>query len=248
MTSLRHFQALPLLVGAVAVFSSPAEARAGSLWLSEANNQQGMYADHRARNVGDPLTIVVQESTVSTKAQEIKTYDAAQNGFGVFVSGLLNQFLTAGAEAAKIATGIRTPVAAAAATGNATVAAPALTAASAFSNVTIPTLDLASKSDYNGGGATTLRLSVSNRTTVTVVDTLPNGNLVIEGTKIIHVGSETQYGYMRGIVRQTDVQRDNTVLSTDIADAKVEFVSEGELTDAEKKGWLLRFYDNVKPF
>jgi len=70
---------------------------------------------------------------------------------------------------------------------------------------------------------------------------------VVEGAKIIRVGSETQYASMRGIVRQFDVQRDNTVLSTNIADAQVEFVPSGELTEAEKKGWLLRFYDKIKP-
>ncbi|MEI8312997.1 MAG: flagellar basal body L-ring protein FlgH, partial [Verrucomicrobiota bacterium] len=57
----------------------------------------------------------------------------------------------------------------------------------------------------------------------------------------------TQYASMRGIVRQFDVQRDNTVLSSNIADAQVEFVPSGELTDAEKKGWLLRAWDKVKP-
>jgi flagellar L-ring protein precursor FlgH len=225
--------ALKLLAGGLLALSLSGNGLASSLWVSEANNEQGMYADRRARNVGDLLTIVVVESTVTTKAQEIKTYDAAQNGIGVFVSGLLNQFLTAGVQAAKIASG--------------SAAAPATSAASAFSGVTIPTLDLAAKSDFTGGGSTTSRLTVSNRTAVTVVDVLPNGNLVVEGAKIIRVGSETQYASMRGIVRQFDVQRDNTVLSTNIADAQVEFVPSGELTEAEKKGWLLRFYDKIKP-
>jgi flagellar L-ring protein precursor FlgH len=225
--------ALKLLAGGLLALSLSGHGLASSLWVSEANNEQGMYADRRARNVGDLLTIVVVESTVTTKAQEIKTYDAAQNGIGVFVSGLLNQFLTAGVQAAKIASGSST--------------APATSAASAFSGVTIPTLDLAAKSDFTGGGSTTSRLTVSNRTAVTVVDVLPNGNLVVEGAKIIRVGSETQYASMRGIVRQFDVQRDNTVLSTNIADAQVEFVPSGELTEAEKKGWLLRFYDKIKP-
>jgi len=62
------------------------------------------------------------------------------------------------------------------------------------------------------------------------------------------VAQESQYASIRGVVRQADVQKDNTVLSTNIADAQVEFVPEGDLTDAQKKGWLLRFYDKIKPF
>ena len=201
-----------------------------SLWINEANNEQGMFADIRARNVGDLLTIVIQESTVSTQAQELKTYDNNQSGMGIFVNGLLDQFLKAVPAMLQSATGAKTTDS----SGNATV--------------TIPTLDVAAKSDFTGGGQTTSRLALNNRTAVTVVDVLPNGNLVIEGAKVIRVAQESQYASIRGVVRQADVQKDNTVLSTNIADAQVEFVPEGDLTDAQKKGWLLRFYDKIKPF
>lgn len=231
MTS--HATYLRILAGVLLALSLSGAGRADSLWVKEANNEQGMFADRRARNVGDILTVVVDESTVTTSAQEIKTFTAAQNGMGIFVAGLLNQFLNAGVQTAKIATGAAT--------------ASPNSVASAWSGVTIPTLDLAAKSDFTGGGATTTRLSASNRTAVTVVDVLPNGNLVVEGTKIIRANKTTQYASMRGVVRQFDVQRDNTVLSSNIADAQVEFVPSGELTDAEKKGWLLRAWDKVKP-
>ena len=117
-----------------------------------------------------------------------------------------------------------------------------------INNVSIPTFDLTAKSDFDAGGSTTDRLTADNRTTVTVVDVLPNGNLVVEGGKIIRIGKDTQYASMRGIVRPLDVQSENTILSTQIADAQVEFVPAGDLTEAQKKGWLARFYDKVKPF
>jgi flagellar L-ring protein precursor FlgH len=53
---------------------------------------------------------------------------------------------------------------------------------------------------------------------------------------------------MRGIIRPVDISSDNTILSTQVADAQVEFIPEGQLTDAQKKGWLLRAWDTVKPF
>jgi flagellar L-ring protein precursor FlgH len=114
-------------------------------------------------------------------------------------------------------------------------------------DVTIPTLDIAAKSEWNGGGDTQNTLTLTNRTAVTVVDVLPNGNLVVEGAKIIRAGQESQYAYMRGIVRPIDIASDNTVPSTKIADAQVEFIPEGELTEAQKKGWLVRIWDKIKP-
>ena len=83
---------------------------------------------------------------------------------------------------------------------------------------------------------------------MTVIDVLPNGNMVVEGVRLVRFSGETQYASLRGIVRPVDVQKDNTVLSTNIADAQVEFVSEGSLTEAQKKGWLLRLANKASPF
>jgi flagellar L-ring protein precursor FlgH len=49
-------------------------------------------------------------------------------------------------------------------------------------------------------------------------------------------------------VRADDVTRDNTVASANIADARVEFYSEGQLTDAQKRGWFSKLYERLRPF
>lgn len=216
---------LPALAFSFSLPGMVTTAQGQSLWISESNNEQNMFADVRARNVGDILTIIVDESITSTLAQELKTYDGVQGGAGVWVNGLLDEFVKLIPRFAEQTLNI--PDA---------------------STVTIPTLDIATKSDFTGGGQTTNRMSVSNRTAVTVVDVLPNGNLVVEGAKIVRLNKENQYVYMRGIVRQQDVTRLNTVLSSEVADAQVEFIPEGELTEAERKGWLLRGWDRIKPF
>ena len=82
---------------------------------------------------------------------------------------------------------------------------------------------------------------------MTVVDVLPNGNLVIEGAKVIRTSQQDVYGYMRGVVRPVDISATNIVLSSKVADAQVEFVPAGELSDAQKKGWLLRAWEKVRP-
>jgi len=209
-------------------FISSMGLQAGSLWVKEGNVEQSMFADTRARNIGDILTIIVQEDTTATQTARTKTYDSMQGGLGLFpaLNATLNGFLQALPRYLSSGTG----------------------GAVQPGDVTIPTLDLAAKGEWNGGGDTQNTLTITNRTSVTVVDVLPNGNLVIEGAKIIRAGKNTQYAYMRGIVRPVDVTRENTVLSTQIADSQVEFIPEGELTDAQKKGWLLRAWEKIKPF
>lgn len=220
---------IPLLTATVFVgITSQPSVHATSLWVKAGNTEQSMFADKIARNIGDILTIVVQENTSASQTARIKTYDSVQGGAGIFpaINATFNQFLQALPNWISSAAGVPYN----------------------DGDVTIPTLDLAASGEWNGGGDTQNTLTVTNRTAVTVVDVLPNGNLVVEGAKIIRSAQESQYAYMRGIVRPVDIRPDNTILSTQIADAQVEFIPEGELTEAQRKGWLLRAWDKVKPF
>lgn len=204
--------------------------QAGSLWLKEGSTEQSMFADKIARNIGDILTIVVQEDTSTQQTARIKTYENTEGGTGIFpaLNATLNGFVQAlPSWISKQSSGSNLPV--------------------DENDIQIPTLDIAAKSEWNGGGDTQNTLTITNRTAVTVVDVLPNGNLVVEGAKIIRAGQESQYAYMRGIVRPMDIAADNTIVSTKVADAQVEFIPEGELTDAQKKGWLVRMWDKIKP-
>ena len=105
----------------------------------------------------------------------------------------------------------------------------------------------AGKSSYSGGGDVSNSQSLSARAAVQVTDVLPNGNLVIEGVRVVTFSGETQYVVLRGIVRHDDIARDNSVVSTNIADARVEFYSEGSLTEAQKRGWLAKVYEKLRP-
>jgi flagellar L-ring protein FlgH len=112
----------------------------------------------------------------------------------------------------------------------------------------LPATKLGGKSTYSGGGQVNNSQSISARAAVLVSDVLPNGNLVIEGVRVVTFSGETQYVVLHGIVRADDIARDNTVFSTNIADARVEFFTEGQLTDAQKRGWLTKLYEKLRPF
>lgn len=212
------------------------QAQANSLWVKAGNTEQSMFADKVARGIGDILTIVVDENTTSTQDADLLTRDEYQGGGGIGLA--FNQFFNQFLQAAPRLFGLNSTNAG----GNSTVPI------GGGNNITIPTLDLAASGEWNAGGRTSNKLTVSNRTAVTVVDVLPNGNLVVEGAKIIRTGVEDQYAYMRGVVRPVDIEADNTISSTKISDAQVEFVPAGELSEAQKKGWLLKAWDKVKPF
>ena len=111
----------------------------------------------------------------------------------------------------------------------------------------LPSLNVTGKSSYTGGGEISNSQSLTARAAVLVTDVLPNGNLVIEGARIVTFSGETQYVVLHGLVRPDDVASDNTILSTNIADARVEFYSEGALTDAQKRGWFAKLYEKLRP-
>jgi flagellar L-ring protein precursor FlgH len=112
----------------------------------------------------------------------------------------------------------------------------------------LPGLKLGGSANYSGGGDISNSQSLSARAAVMVTDVLPNGNLVIEGARMVTFSGETQYVVLHGLVRGDDITRDNTVASSNIADARVEFYSEGQLTDAQKRGWFAKLYEKLRPF
>ena len=112
----------------------------------------------------------------------------------------------------------------------------------------LPGTKLAAKSDFSGGGQVNNTQSLTARAAVLVTDVLPNGNLVIEGVRVVSFSGETQFVVLHGLVRPDDVTSTNTIASSNIADVRIEFISEGSLTDAQKKGWLTKAYDKLRPY
>jgi flagellar L-ring protein precursor FlgH len=112
----------------------------------------------------------------------------------------------------------------------------------------LPSLAFGGKASNAGGGDISNNQSLSARAAVLVTDALPNGNLVIQGMRVVTFSGETQYVVLNGLVRRDDIASDNTVASSNIADARLEFYTEGQLTDAQKRGWFSKLYEKLRPF
>ncbi|MEJ5363752.1 MAG: flagellar basal body L-ring protein FlgH [Desulfosoma sp.] len=101
---------------------------------------------------------------------------------------------------------------------------------------------------FTGKGSTKKADSMTAYMTATVTDILPNGNLVIRGSRWTKVNDELQQIVLEGVVRPMDITRDNTVLSQNIAEAKIFFVGKGPISRQQKPGILGQILDMIVPF
>ena len=115
-------------------------------------------------------------------------------------------------------------------------------------SVGLPVLDTDSASGITASGKTKRENYVTTALATRVLRVLPGGLMEIEGAREIRVNEETEYMVVRGMIRSKDVSADNSVLSTQIADASIEYYGKGVLADKQKPGWFTRLMDNVWPF
>jgi len=108
-------------------------------------------------------------------------------------------------------------------------------------------LNVLGSSNFQGTGSTTRSSRVQAAMAVRVKKALPNGDLFVEGTKVLMVNEEELHIYVSGVIRPEDIANDNSVLSSVIADAQIEFVGRGVLSDNQSQGWLMRLLAAINP-
>jgi flagellar L-ring protein precursor FlgH len=105
----------------------------------------------------------------------------------------------------------------------------------------LPRLAATSQDDFNGTANYEKNGEFTARITAMVVDVLPNGNLVLKGRREIQIDDETKVIEFSGVVRRFDIRADNTVFSELVADARVSYTGEGQLTDTTSRRGLGNF-------
>lgn len=109
-------------------------------------------------------------------------------------------------------------------------------------------VEMAAKSGFAGDGNTSRKGQLTGSIAVRVVREMPNGDLYLEGTKVVLINHEEYHMYLSGLVRPADIGQDNTIGSTRIADAQIEFTGRGDVDDQQRKGLLGRMVDSINPF
>lgn len=190
----------------------------GSLW-SETAPMGDLYTPPRAKNVGDILTVRIVESSTAVNQASTAT-DRESN----ITAGLTNFF-----NLEKYYPNNYVPN-----------TWPYL---NPFGNVTA---DL--ENEFDATGTTRRSGNLAATITVRVVETLPNGQLKIMGSREVMVNNERQYITLTGLVRQNDILFDNTIPSTYISDARITYSGVGVLNDKQRPGWGMRVLDVLWPF
>jgi flagellar L-ring protein FlgH len=109
-------------------------------------------------------------------------------------------------------------------------------------------LDAGSANAFSGKGEAANNNIFTGNITVTVIDVLPNGNLLVSGEKQLAIGNAQEFVRISGVVNPSFVDFSNTIDSSKVADARIEYKSAGQISEGQIMGWLARFFLNVMPF
>ncbi len=164
-----------------------------------------LFSDATARNVGDIISIILSERTVSKKS----------SGIGM--------------------------------TKDSTLSLPVgsiMGVASTHNGIQLDT-SVDQSREFAGDASADQSNSLTGSIAVTVAEVLPNGNLVVRGEKWMTLNRGDEYIRISGILRPDDVSPQNTVSSTQLANAQISYSETGALADSQTMGWLTRFFSSA---
>jgi flagellar L-ring protein precursor FlgH len=175
--------------------------------IFHASNQLSLYETKRAREVGDILTVQINEKTNATKKGNSSASRQSDNSISV-----PNVFKLPG---------------------------------NYFQDMSLST---SSDQNFSGKGESNSSDSFTGTITVTVIEVLGNGNLLVSGEKQLGINQGTEYIRLSGVVDPATINYGNTVSSTQVADARIEYRGRGFVDEAQIMGWLARFFMTFLPF
>lgn len=179
----------------------------GSIYQPTAYGNYPLFEDRRPRNVGDIVTIVIQERTNAAKNVSTTTERSGNSNLGITT---LPTMLP--------------------------------------SNWANQGFDMSGSNEAEGKGSTRADNTFTGTLTTTVVGVLPNGNLQIAGDKQMAINRGSEHLRFSGVVDPRSITGNGTVLSTQVADARIEFRSKGVMDEVQTMGWLQRFFLTISPF
>lgn len=101
------------------------------------------------------------------------------------------------------------------------------------------------KSQFKGDSKADQGNSLNGHISVHVLNVLPNGNLMIRGEKWMTLNNGDEYIRLTGVIRSKDIGSNNTVLSSKVANARIEYAGTGTFADINEQGWLSKFFSST---
>lgn len=206
--------------------NQPARHEANSLWRTGA---RAFFKDQRAGRVGDILTVniaISDNAQIGNSTSRART--TAEN------AGLAN-FL-----------GLEAAIPRALFGENPTAGGANEAGRNAFNAGSL--IDADSTTSYNGTGSVNRSEAINMTVAAIVTDVLPNGNLVIQGRQEVRVNFEKRELLLAGIVRPEDISSTNTISHTQVAEARISYGGQGQITDVQQPRYGTQLYDIIFPF
>lgn len=194
--TVRRSAGTVLLAAGWLLAAAGAAANDGSLW----RDRQDFFANRKASQVGDIVTVIILEETDAGAQARTKTEGnsdqalSGDQGLGLF------KFLD------PLNAGLKT------------------------------------KNNFEGKGETSRSGMLQARMSVTITELLPNGDFRLTGTREVVINQEKQRLTLTGVVRPEDIQANNTVLSTYLADAHITCDGKGPVHSVQRRGLLTRLF------
>ena len=110
------------------------------------------------------------------------------------------------------------------------------------------TIEAGMKNDFKGEGETKRDSSITATISARIVEKTMDGNMLIRGFREIKVNNETQHIILSGLINPRDIDPDNSIRSTHVADARIEFSGSGVVSEKQQPGWFARGLDIIWPF
>jgi len=101
---------------------------------------------------------------------------------------------------------------------------------------------------FTGSGSTNRSEKLVSTISATITEVLSNGTMKIDGRRKLKINNSDQYIRVSGLIRREDINYDNSILSTKIANAEITYDGVGDLDRQQKSGWLGRALDTIWPF
>lgn len=111
-----------------------------------------------------------------------------------------------------------------------------------------PQIDAKTSRSNDGTGTTTRSGELTAKISAVIKEVLPNGNFRIEGKRTVRVNYEDQNMVLEGIIRPIDINFDNTISSTLMAEASITYEGKGVINDEQRVGWGMRIFSFIWPF
>lgn len=178
-----------------------------------------LFSDHKAMHVHDIVTVVISETASSSSSNSKQLAKTDTTSLG---GGAFTAGAAAGGLANDIVNGINS-VSNIGFSGNST-------------------------SSYDGSGKASLNSTFTTTVSARVIKILQNGNYFISGRREILIDGEKQIIQLSGVIRPFDIDQNNQVNSTQIADAKIMYKTEGDIKRSTEQGWGTKVIQAVWPF